>query len=92
MEVERLIFDMYKNDPLISKNFKREIIKKFNVTPVEAGDIFAKIQNYQINKYGKRLDFNEPKLTTEEKKYIGLLVRTRKNNKKHKYYENKIKD
>ena len=92
MEIERLIFNIYKDDPLISKKFKRKIMKKFKVSPIEAGDIFARIQNYQIQKYGKRLDFNEPKLTTEEKKYIGLLVRTRKNNKKHKYYENKIKD
>jgi hypothetical protein len=91
MDVERLIFDMYKNEVLISKNFKSEIIKKFNVSKVVAGDLFAKIQNYQIKKFGKRLDFNDPPMTSEEKKYISLVARTRKHNKKNKYYENQEK-
>lgn len=92
MKVERLIFNMYKDDPLISKNFKREIMKKFKVSPVEAGDIFARIQNYQIKKYGKRLDFDEPRLTLQQKKYISFVARVRKYGRKYKYYENRTKD
>lgn len=88
MDNKELIFNMYKDEVILSKKFKMEIIKKFNVSKVEAGDIFARIQNYQIKKYGKRLDFNEPTMTSEEKKYINLVARTRNQNKREKYYEN----
>ena len=63
---------------LISKTFKAEIIKKFKVTQREASDLFARIQNYQIKKYGKRLDFNESMHTKETAKHVQLVARTRK--------------
>lgn len=91
MDVERLIFDMYKDEVLISKAFKEEIIKKFNVSKVVAGDIFARIQNHQIKKFGRRLNYSDPPMTSEEKKYINLVARTRNQQKKCKYYENKEK-
>lgn len=56
MDVERFIFDMYKDDVIISKTFKREIKKKFGLDPKQAHDIFVKISNYQIKKYGKGLE------------------------------------
>ena len=91
MDVERLIFNMYKDKILIAKRFKTEIIKKFNVSKVVAGDIFAKIQNYQIKKFGKRLNYDDVPMTSGEKKYIGQVARVRKQSRKHKYYLDKEK-
>ena len=57
MEVEQVIFNMYKDDTLISKEFKGKIMRKFNISPVGASDIFAKIQNYQIKKIWTKINF-----------------------------------
>ena len=91
MDVEKLIFDMYKNEVLISKRFKNEIIKKFGVSSVTAGDIFAKIQNYQIKTFGERLQYGKDKTSYNEMLYKSLLARTRKRAKKVKYYEEQRK-
>ena len=77
MDVEKIIFDMYKDEPLISKKFKTDIMKKFNVTPVMASDIFVKIQNYQINKFGRKLDDFYEAPTREEMRIIHRKARQR---------------
>lgn len=90
MNTKELIFNLYKDEVVISKKFKAEIIKRFSISKVEAGDIFARIQNYQIKKYGRKLEYNSQITTSEEKKYINLVARTRNQQKKNKYWENTI--
>ena len=56
MDIEELIFNMYKSQPLVAKKFKEKVMKKYHITLDEARNIFVKINNYQIKKYGKKLD------------------------------------
>ena len=59
MDVKRLIFDLYKDDVIISKEFKRHVKEKFNLDSRTIHDIFVKIANYQIKKYGKGLEVDQ---------------------------------
>ena len=59
MDVKKLIFDLYKDDVIISKEFKRHIKEKFNLDSRTIHDIFVKIANYQIKKYGKGLEVDQ---------------------------------
>lgn len=56
MDIEELIFNTYKDEPLIAKKFKREIIEKYHIPYEETRDIFVRINNYQVKKYGRKLD------------------------------------
>lgn len=56
MDVEELIFNMYKDEALISKVFKNEVMKKFGIDLKTASDLFARITNYQIERFGRKLD------------------------------------
>lgn len=80
MNIEELIFNTYKGEPLIAKKFKREIIKKYHIPYEKTRDIFVRINNYQIKKYGRKLDtLNERVPYSKEELYkIGNTARQRK--------------
>ena len=56
MDKEELIFNIYKDQPLIAKKFKRKIIEMYHISLEESRNLFVKINNYQIKKYGRKLD------------------------------------
>lgn len=69
MNVEEFIFNTYKNEAVIGKKFKKEIMKKYNLTQEKARNIFVRINNYQIKNFGERLDINKtfyPPYSSEE--------------------------
>lgn len=69
MDVEELIFNMYKNEVIISPVFKNEVMKKFGIDLRTASDLYARITNYQIKRFGRRLDdFYEIPTPEEERK------------------------
>lgn len=55
MDVEELIFNIYKDAPLgtVSK-FRNKLVKKFK--GINWYELYAKINNYQIKKYGASLN------------------------------------
>ena len=55
MDKIKLLFNMYKEKVIVSKKFKGEVQKKYNLSSEEARNLFVRIQNYQIEKYGNRL-------------------------------------
>ena len=55
MNVEEFIFNTYKNEVVMGKKFKREIMKKYNLTPEQIRNIFVRINNYQIKNFGEAL-------------------------------------
>lgn len=55
MDVKELIFNMFKDVPITLKKLKKET-KKYNIKKTESYDLFARIQNYQINKHGSALN------------------------------------
>lgn len=72
------IFDVYKNREIKSKEFKDEIIDKFEVTQREASDLYVKIINYQIKKYGSKLNNSVEIPTKEEANRISVNAKQRK--------------
>lgn len=83
MDTKEFIFNKYKEDPLISKTFKKEIMEKYHVTLDEARDLFVRINNYQVKKYGKKVDTLDDFVacsSIEEKRRVG------NNAIKRKYY------
>ena len=89
MNKEELIFTMYRDTPIVAKTFKSKIIKKYGLSNDEARDIYVRIQNYQIKKYGGALMNKMDLLPAEEWKKINEYARIRTNNKKYNYYENR---
>lgn len=67
MDKNKLIFNIYKDKVIVSKNFKKEVKEKYGLNDVEASDMFVKITNYQIKKYNGRLDFMDKDTTKEDK-------------------------
>lgn len=55
MNVEELLFHQYKDQIIVTKKFKKEIIKKYNLTDEQARNIHVRINNYQIQTYGERI-------------------------------------
>lgn len=88
MDTKELIFEIYKDQVIWGKKFKGEIKKKYHLETKEISDIYTRIHNYQIKTYGSRLgsDFSLP--NHEEKERIRNTARTRKYQKKNKYWEN----
>lgn len=80
MNIEELIFNTYKDEPLIAKKFKREIIKKYHIPYEKTRDIFVRINNYQIKKYGRKLDtfLEVAPYSKEELNYIRRNANQRK--------------
>lgn len=82
----KLIFELYKDKPLISSRiFRGKIQKKFNLS--DTRDLYTKIINYQLNKYGYVLE-NGLSLNSLKKEDF---VKKIKRNACRKYYS-KTKD
>jgi hypothetical protein len=84
MDKKEIIFNMYKDNVIVSKKFKDEMKEKYNLNVREADDLFVKINNYQIKKYGGRLEFNNSELTKEEMIYQNKLAKQRVNSRKYR--------
>lgn len=86
MDVKKFIFDMYKDEVLETKKFKANIKKNFELSPREIHDLFVKITNYQIKKYGKVLTIDKGQmfLNTEECRQLARKAMQRKYNNKNK--------
>lgn len=55
--VDNLLFEVYKDKKLISShNFKIDVNKNYGYSP--SSDLYTRIVNYQIKKYGKQLTDN----------------------------------
>lgn len=56
MDVEKIIFNMYKDTELGTvKDFKSKLMKKFK--GINWYELYARITNYQIKKYGTSLRY-----------------------------------
>lgn len=78
MDIEEFIFNTYKDGNIISKTFKEEIIKKYNVSKEQARNIFVRINNYQVKTYGERITKLVDVFLPEEMEKINQNARMRK--------------
>ena len=57
----KLIFNLYKDEVVSVQKFRKEISKKYKLSNIEITNIYAKINNYQIKKYGGKQEKNAKK-------------------------------
>lgn len=62
MDKIELIFNMYKDSVVISKPFKREMIKRYKLSDEEIRNLYIRIQNYQVNYLGGKTYISRKKL------------------------------
>lgn len=83
MDKKELIFNMFKDEPITLKKFKKEI-KKYNIGKKESYDLFVRIQNYQINKHGSALNTFVDIYSKEMSKKVHDAARKRKKYRKNR--------
>lgn len=66
MNIVEFLFNRYKESIIIPKNFKREIKQKYNISDSDIRDLWIRINNYQIKKYGQYLTTESNILSAEE--------------------------
>lgn len=49
-----LVFNIYKDEIIKNKEFRKKIKEKYGFSDIVISDIIARIVNYQIEKYGQR--------------------------------------
>ena len=56
MNKNELIFNMHKNDIIEDTiRYKKELRQKYDLSADEVHDLFARVVNYQIDKYGYQM-------------------------------------
>ena len=78
MNLKELIFNMYKETDMGARKFRAIIRKKYKLSDIEISNIYTKINNYQINKYGGRINKEYELVNREEYKKIARDRRTAK--------------
>lgn len=87
MDIKEFIYNTYKDEVVIGKTFKREIMKKYNITQEEVRNIFVRINNYQIENFGEALTINKtfyPPYSSEELNKKRINANARKSYKRSK--------
>lgn len=84
MDKIELIFNMYKNESIGAKEFRAIISKKYKLSNIEISNIYARINNYQIEKYGNRINKDIGLKTREEYIKMAQARRTAKYDRLHK--------
>lgn len=79
MDIKEIIFKAYKDKAIITKTFKNEIAKNYKLSDDDVRNLYIRINNYQVKKYGCRLEKEDiVNRTTEELAMAGHLARDRK--------------
>lgn len=88
MDVEEFIFQVYKDKPIYgAKRFKKECKEMYNYKP--SSDLYARIVNYQIEKYGEMIALGcEIKFV---KDVATKSFKARERNKRTSYYASQLK-
>lgn len=92
MDKIELIFNMYKNKIVVSKPFKREMIKKYRLSDEDIRNLYIRIQNYQINNFGERLSYQDRKYTIQEKNTVNRQATQRRYCKRNPKEKNHLLD
>lgn len=87
MDKIELIFNIYKDSVIFSKKFKAEMIRKYKLSDEKIRNLFIKIQNYQIDRYGNRLTMEERGFTSSEKDIVNRQATQRKYCRKARNWE-----
>lgn len=72
------LFEKYKDTYIQSKSFKIKIAKIYKLDHKEVHNLFVRIKNYQINKYGNTLSVSSHIDALMDLKHTAMNARTRK--------------
>lgn len=89
MDKVEVVFNLYKDSVVVSKPFRAEVVRKYQLTKEQARDLYIRIQNYQIEKYGERITYDKTTCSSEERKTLNRNATQRKYEKKARRYDNK---
>ena len=78
-----LVFNIYKDEIIKNKEFRRKIKEKYGFSDIVISNLIARIVNYQIEKYGQRKSNAVEIYTKEELLRKSLNARTRKGERIH---------
>ena len=78
-----LVFNIYKDEIIKNKEFRRKIKEKYGFSDIVISKLIARIVNYQIKKYGQRKSNAVEIYTKEELLRKSLNARTRKGERIH---------
>lgn len=78
-----LVFNIYKDEIIKNKEFRRKIKEKYGFSDIVISNLIVRIVNYQIEKYGQRKSNEIEIYTKEELLRKSLNARTRKGERIH---------
>ena len=78
-----LVFNIYKDEIIKNKEFRRKIKEKYGFSDIVISNLIVRIVNYQIEKYGQRKSNEVEIYTREELLRKSLNARTRKGERIH---------
>ena len=78
-----LVFNIYKDEIIKNKEFRRKIKEKYGFSDIVISNLIARIVNYQIEKYGQRKSNAVEIYTKEELLRKSLNARKRKGERIH---------
>ena len=78
-----LVFNIYKDEIIKNKEFRRKIKEKYGFSDIVISNLIVRIVNYQIKKYGSRKSNDVEIYTREELRRKSLNARTRKGARIH---------
>ena len=55
MDKIELVYNLYKDESIGSRKFRAIVSKKYQLSDRDITNIYAKINNYQVKKYGKKI-------------------------------------
>ena len=78
-----LVFNIYKDEIIKNKEFRRKIKEKYGFSDIVISNLIVRIVNYQIKKYGSRKSNDVEIYTREELRRKSLNARRRKGERIH---------
>ena len=78
-----LVFNIYKDEIIKNKEFRRKIKEKYGFSDTVISNLIVRIVNYQIKKYGSRKSNDVEIYTREELRRKSLNARRRKGERIH---------
>ena len=78
-----LVFNIYKDEIIKNKEFRRKIKEKYGFSDTVISNLIVRIVNYQIKKYGSRKSNEVEIYTGEELRRKSLNARKRKGERIH---------
>ena len=85
-----LVFNIYKDEIIKNKEFRRKIKEKYGFSDIFISNLIVRIVNYQIKKYGQRKSNDVEIYTKEELKRKSLNAYKRKGERIHHWEKARI--